>query len=50
MVEELEQVEKQARKERRRNRMLWVLIGLDIIILFGYAVFEIIKLVIALAK
>jgi 7,8-dihydro-6-hydroxymethylpterin-pyrophosphokinase len=49
MVEELEQVEKQARKERRRNRMLWVLIGLDII-LFGYAVFEIIKLVIALAK
>ena len=49
MVEELEQVEKQARKERRRNRMLWILIGLDII-LFGYAVFEIIKLVIALAK
>ena len=49
MVEELEQVEKQARKERRRNRMLWVLIGLDII-LFGYAVFENIKLVIALAK
>ena len=49
MVEELEQVERQARKERRRNRMLWVLIGLDII-LFGYAVFEIIKLVIALAK
>jgi 7,8-dihydro-6-hydroxymethylpterin-pyrophosphokinase len=49
MVEELEQVEKQARKERRKNRMLWVLIGLDII-LFGYAVFEIIKLVIALAK
>ena len=49
MVEELEQVEKQARKERRRNRMLWVLIGLDII-LFGYAVFEIIKLVIALTK
>ena len=49
MVEELEQVEKQARKERRRNRMLWVLIGIDII-LFGYAVFEIIKLVIALAK
>ena len=49
MVEELEQVEKQARKERRRNRMLWVLIGLDIL-LFGYAVFEIIKLVIALAK
>ena len=49
MVEELVQVEKQARKERRRNRMLWVLIGLDIII-FGYAVFEIIKLVIALAK
>ena len=49
MVEELEQVEKQARKERRKNRMLWVLIGVDII-LFGYAVFEIIKLAIALAK
>ena len=49
MVEELEQVEKQARKERRKNRMLWVLIGLDII-LFGYAVFEIIKLAVALAK
>ena len=49
MVEELEQVEKEARKTRRKNRMLWVLIGVDVI-LFGYAVFEIIKLAVQLAK
>ena len=49
MVEELEQAEKQARKERRKTRMLWVLISVDVI-LFGYAVFEIIKLAVALTK
>ena len=49
MVEELEQVEKEQRKIRRKNRMLWVLISLDVI-LFGYAVFEIIKLAVTLAK
>ena len=49
MVEELDQAEKQARKERRKTRMLWVLISVDVI-LFGYAVFEIIKLAVALTK
>ena len=49
MVEELEQAEKEARKQRRKTRMLWVLISVDVI-LFGYAVFEIIKLAVALAK
>ena len=49
MVEELEQVEKEQRKIRRKNRMLWVLISLDVI-LFGYAVFEIIKLAVTLTK
>ena len=49
MVEEIDQVEKQARKERRKTRMLWVLISVDVI-LFGYAVFEIIKLAVALTK
>ena len=49
MVEELEQVEKEARKVRRKNRMLWLLISVDVI-LFGYAVFEIIKLAVELTK
>ena len=49
MVEELEQVEKEVRRVRRKNRMLWVLISVDVI-LFGYTVFEIIKLAVALAK
>ena len=49
MVEELAQVEKEARKARRKTRMLWVLIGLDVI-LFGYAIVEIVLLVVSLAK
>lgn len=48
MVEELEQAEKEARKERLKTRMLWVLISLDII-LFIYALIEIVLLVISLA-
>ena len=47
MVEELAQVEKEARRARLKTRMLWVLIGLDIL-LFGYAVVEIVLLVISL--
>ena len=49
MVEELAQVEKEARKARLKTRMLWILIGLDII-LFGYAVVEIVLLIVSLAK
>ena len=49
MVEELAQVEKEARKTRRRNRWLYILIGFDVL-LFGYALFEIIALVVSLAK
>lgn len=49
MVEELAQIEKEARKNRRKTRMLYVLIGLDVILL-GYAIFEIIALVVSLAK
>ena len=49
MVEELAQAEKEARKARRKTRMLYVLIALDVILL-GYAVFEIISLVISLTK
>lgn len=47
MVEELSQVEKEARKARRKTRMLWVLIGLDIVLVV-YAVIEIVLLVISL--
>lgn len=47
MVEELAQVEKAARKDRLKTRMLWVLICLDII-LFIYAIIEIVLLVISL--
>ena len=47
-VKELAQVEKEERKARRKNRMLWVLIGLDII-LFVYAIIEIVLLVFSLA-
>ena len=49
MVEELEKAEKEARKARLKTRILWVLIFLDIL-LFGYAVYEIIQLVISLSK
>lgn len=49
MVEELAKAEKEARKARLKTRMLWILIGLDII-LFGYAVYEIIALVVSITK
>jgi len=49
MVEELAQVEKEARRNRRRTRILYILIGLDVLLL-GYAIFQIIALAIALAK
>lgn len=49
MVEELEQAEKEARKARIKTRMLWVLIILDVL-LFGYAVYEIIALTISMIK
>lgn len=48
MVEELAQAEKEERKARRKTRMLWVLIGLDVILLV-YAIIEIVLLVISLA-
>ncbi len=49
MVEELAQAEKEARKARRKTRMLYVLIAIDVILL-GYAIYEIISLVITLSK
>lgn len=49
MVEELEQAEKEARKARAKTRMLWVLIVLDVL-LFGYAVYEIIALTVNMLK
>lgn len=47
MVEELAQAEKEARKARLKTRMLWVVIILDLL-LFGYAVYEIISLIVSL--
>ena len=49
MVEELAQAEKEARRARLKTRMLWVVIVLDVL-LFGYAIYEIISLIISLAK
>ena len=49
MVEELQQVEKEERRARLKTRMLWVIIALDIL-LFGYAVYEIIALAVNLSK
>lgn len=49
MVEELEEAEKEARRARLKTRMLWVIIIADVL-LFGYAVYEIIALVINMAK
>lgn len=46
MVEELKQTEKEERKARLKTRMLWIIIILDIL-LFGYAVYEIITLILA---
>lgn len=48
-VEELAQAEKEARRARIKTRMLWVLIVADIL-LFGYAVYEIIALIVSMAK
>ena len=48
MVEELAQAEREERKARRKTRMLWVLIGLDILLLV-YAIIEIVLLVVSLA-
>ena len=47
-VEELAEAEKEQRKARIKTRMLWVLIGLDVILLV-YAIIEIVLLVISLA-
>ena len=49
MVEELAQVEKEARRARLKTRMLWLIIIADIL-LFGYAVYEIIALLASLIK
>ena len=48
-MEELAQAEKEARRARLKTRMLWVLIVLDVL-LFGYAVYEIITLVLSMVK
>ena len=48
-VEELAQAEKEQRKARIKTRMLYVLVGIDIILL-GYAIFEVISLVVSLTK
>lgn len=48
-VEELAQAEKEQRKQRIKARMLYVLVGIDVILL-GYAIFEIISLVVSLTK
>ena len=47
MVEELAQAEKEARRARLKTRMLWVVIILDVL-LFGYAIYEIIALIVSL--
>lgn len=49
MVEELAQTEKEERKARLKTRMLWILIIVDIL-LFGYAIYEIIYLIVSLSK
>lgn len=49
MVEELAKAEKEARKARRKTRMLYILISFDIILL-GYAIYEIISLVVSLTN
>ena len=47
-VEELAQAEKEQRKQRVKTRMLYVLVGIDVLLL-GYAILEIIALVVELA-
>lgn len=46
-VEELAQAEKEQRKQRIKARLLYVLVGVDVLLL-GYAIFEIISLVVQL--
>ena len=48
-MEELAQAEKEARRARLKARMLWIIIIADIL-LFGYAVYEIIALLIKMAN
>ena len=48
-MEELAQAEKEARRARLKSRMLWVIIVADVL-LFGYAVYEIIALVLSIVK
>ena len=49
MIEEVVDSEKGARKARLKTRLLWIVIALDILI-FGYASYEIIMLIIQLIK
>lgn len=48
-MEELAQAEKEARRARLKSRMLWVIIIADVL-LFGYAVYEIIALILSMVK
>ena len=48
-VQELAQAEREQRKQRIKTRMLYVLVGIDVLLL-GDAIFEIIALVVQLAK
>ena len=47
MIEEVVDSEKVARKQRLKTRLLWIVIALDILI-FGYAAYEIISIIIQL--
>lgn len=47
MIEEVIDSEKDARKARLKTRFLWILIVLDVI-LFGYAAYEIIMIILSL--
>ena len=48
-MEELAQAEKEARRARLKSRMLWVIIIADVL-LFGYAVYEIIARILSMIK
>ena len=49
MVEELAKTEKEARKARVKTRFLWVMIIINLL-LFAYAAYEIVMIVINLVK
>ena len=49
MIEEVVDSEKEARKARIITRFLWVIIILDLL-LFGYAAYEIVMIIINLVK